>query len=229
MHIYGYTDVQRDIDIALANELAMVLPRMGIDVEDVLSAAATKWNFHRHSPGIGVGGHCIPVDPYFYISIAKEVGFPSMLSSSARKLNNSMPENCAREVLEVVSQKDSPRIMILGYSYKAEVGDIRETPVENMGNYLTKNGAEIIIWDPFVGPEEFPEYFNVADSPYKIEDVDIIVVATGHEQIINLDWESLASKFQGTPHIYDGRRVLDKDFFERTGWIFDGIGVPRYK
>ena len=220
-------NVQRDIDIALSNELAMVLPKMGIDVEDVLSAAATKWNFHRHSPGIGVGGHCIPVDPYFYISMAEEVGFPSILSTSARKLNNSMPENCAKDILQITQGIEYPRILILGYSYKAEVGDIRETPVDYMAKYLINNGAEVIIWDPFVEAEEYPEEINVVDSPYSAEEIDIVVLATGHEQIIGMDWERIATKFTEKPHIYDGRRVLERSLFEENGWIFDGIGVPR--
>ena len=118
-------NVQRDIDIALANELAMVLPRIGIDVEEVLAAAATKWNFHRHTPGIGVGGHCIPVDPYYYIELSEKAGFPSLLASASRKINNSMPENSADEILTILSGKTKPRVLILGYSYKANVGDTR--------------------------------------------------------------------------------------------------------
>ena len=220
-------NVQRDIDIALSNELAMVLPKMGIDVEDVLTAAATKWNFHRHSPGIGVGGHCIPVDPYFYISMAEEMGFPSMLSTSARKLNNSMPENCAKDILQITQKIEHPRILILGYSYKAEVGDIRETPVKYMAEYLTNHGGEVIIWDPFVEAEEYPQDITVVDSPYSVEEIDIVVLATGHDQIINMDWERIATQFSENPHIYDGRRVLVKSLFENSGWIFDGIGVPR--
>ena len=92
-------NVQRDIDIALANELAMVLPKIGVDVEEVLAAASTKWNFHRHTPGIGVGGHCIPVDPYYYIEMSQNVGFPSLLASASRKINNLMPQNTADEIM----------------------------------------------------------------------------------------------------------------------------------
>ena len=219
-------NVQRDIDIALSNELAMVLPKMGIDVEDVLAAAATKWNFHRHSPGIGVGGHCIPVDPYFYISMAEEVGFPSLLSSSARKLNNSMPVNSAKEILSKIDFKEGKRVLVLGYSYKAEVGDTRETPVEYMVNFLVGNGCEVIVWDPYVEDEEFPRGIEFGKDPYAVENIDIIVVATGHSKVINLEWARIKSQFSGIPIIYDGRRVLEKNLFEAMGWKFCGIGVP---
>ncbi len=219
-------NVQRDIDIALSNELAMVLPKMGIDVEDVLSAAGTKWNFHRHSPGIGVGGHCIPVDPYFYISIANEVGFPSLLSSSARKLNNSMPINTAKEILDKIDINGKKRILVLGYSYKAEVGDIRETPVKYMVDFLTNNGCDVIIWDPYVSQEDYPEGMHVEDNPYEVENIDILVLATGHSKIIEMDWLAYEKNFTGNPMIYDGRRVLDKNMFHNMDWKYYGIGVP---
>ena len=219
-------NVQRDIDIALSNELAMVLPKMGIDVEDVLAAAGTKWNFHRHSPGIGVGGHCIPVDPYFYISIANEVGFPSLLSSSARKLNNSMPINTAKEILDKIDINEKRRILVLGYSYKAEVGDIRETPVKYMVDFLTKNGCDVIIWDPYVSQEDYPEGIHFEDNPYEVENIDILVLATGHSKIIEMDWMEYEKNFAGKPMIYDGRRVLDKNLFHNMGWEYYGIGVP---
>jgi len=219
-------NVQRDIDIALSNELAMVLPKMGIDVEDVLAAASTKWNFHRHSPGIGVGGHCIPVDPYFYISMADEVGFPSLLSSSARKVNNSMPVNSAKEIMSKINSDGGKRILVLGYSYKAEVGDIRETPVEYMVDFLTKNGCEVVIWDPYVEHTEYPEEIEVCNDPYAVENIDIVVLATGHSKIIDLDWEKMSGQFTSSPIIFDGRRVLDKNLFDDIGWIYCGIGVP---
>ena len=219
-------NVQRDIDIALSNELAMVLPKMGIDVEDVLAAAATKWNFHRHSPGIGVGGHCIPVDPYFYISMAEEVGFPSLLSSSARRVNNSMPVNSAREILSKIDVDGEKKILILGYSYKAEVGDIRETPVEYMVDFLVKNGCEVVVWDPYVEQEEYPEGIEVINDPFLVKNIDIIVLATGHSKITDLEWVRMGNQFRGSPIIYDGRRVLEKNMFDDMGWEYCGIGVP---
>ena len=86
--------------------MAVVLPKLGIDVEQVLSAASTKWNFHRHTPGIGVGGHCIPVDPYYYISLAEKVGKPSLLSLGARKMNESMPYHVSEEVMSLLKEKN---------------------------------------------------------------------------------------------------------------------------
>ena len=151
-------NLQRDIDIALTNELAMVLPMIGVDVEDVLAAADTKWNFHRHSPGIGVGGHCIPVDPYYYISLAESVGYDSILSKTARRINEGMPDFSVKEIQKLLGLKSisGKRILVLGYSYKPNVGDIRETPVENLVKGLKDNGAHPIIWDSLIDPGEFP-------------------------------------------------------------------------
>ena len=131
-------NLQRDIDIALANELSIVLPRIGVDVEDVLDAADTKWNFHRHTPGIGVGGHCIPVDPYYYISLARSVGYESILSITARSINENMPMISVDEIQLLIGGDSlaGKRVLVLGYSYKPNVGDIRETPIKDFIKYI---------------------------------------------------------------------------------------------
>ena len=221
-------NVQRDIDIALANELAMVLPRIGVDVEDVLSAAATKWNFHRHTPGIGVGGHCIPVDPYYYIELSENAGFPSMLASSSRKINNSMPINAANEILTILHSKNTPRILILGYSYKANVGDIRETPVEPLASYLKEGGCEVLIHDPLVDREEIPNWAEVVSEPTKCKDLDLVIMATYHEEYNFSNtrfWKKMFSIMKRAI-IYDGRRVLPREDMESSGWLYYGVGAP---
>jgi nucleotide sugar dehydrogenase len=219
-------NLQRDIDIALANELAIVLPRIGVDVEEVLSAAATKWNFHRHTPGIGVGGHCIPVDPYYYIALAEKVGHETKISKAAREINEGMPHYSAEMILRFVGQDViNPKVMILGYSYKPELGDVRETPVEDMVRELRDRGARPIVWDPLVDAGHFPEWVEVTLDPYQEEDVDIVVLATSHSQIIDLNWEKIRSNCKRAL-IFDGRRTLDRKEFESMGWKFSGIGIP---
>ena len=119
-------NLQRDIDIAMVNELSKVLPKFGIDVEDVLRAASTKWNFKRFTPGIGVGGHCIPVDPYYYIQLARDAGVEPLLALSARDINESMPHVSAFEISELVRRQKpggSGSVLLLGYAYKADLGD----------------------------------------------------------------------------------------------------------
>jgi len=220
-------NVQRDIDIALANELAIVLPLLGVDVEDVLSAAATKWNFHRHTPGIGVGGHCIPVDPYYYMAIAEEAGFPSLLSASARKINNSMPVKTADEILQLMGSRAHPKVLVLGYAYKAEVGDVRETPVRALTQHLNDSGCVVLVWDPLVKDDEFPIWVTGVSGPYDCDGLDAVVLATAHRQILEIDWGGVLETCN-YPLIYDGRRVLDRDVFEEMGWKFTGVGAPNF-
>ena len=220
-------NVQRDIDIALANELAIVLPLLGVDVEDVLSAAATKWNFHRHTPGIGVGGHCIPVDPYYYMAIAEEAGFPSLLSASARKINNSMPVKTADEILQLMGSRAHPKVLVLGYAYKAEVGDVRETPVRALTQHLNDSGCVVLVWDPLVKDDEFPIWVTGVSGPYDCDGLDAVVLATAHRQILEIDWGRVLETCN-YPLIYDGRRVLDRDVFEEMGWKFTGVGAPNF-
>ena len=146
-------NTQRDIDIAFVNELAVVLPKMGVDVRDVLDAAETKWNFHRHDPGIGVGGHCIPVDPYYYIQFSEMAGSKSMMSPIAREINESMPKHAAG----IISSKlpDRGGILILGTSYKPNVGDIRETPVFPLIRELLEAGFRVHAWDPINQEDDY--------------------------------------------------------------------------
>jgi len=218
-------NVQRDIDIAFANELSIILPKIGIDVEEVLNAAATKWNFHRHKPGIGVGGHCIPVDPYYYISLSEKVGEVSNISKSARELNRRMPEFAANEILNILNGEGEKKVLVLGYSYKPELGDCRETPVLPLITKLQENGASVALHDPHISKEEIPKDTEWCENPRGIN-VDIVIIATAHQSIIDLDWEEM---LQGcsTKTIFDGRRVLSKNKMQEIGWIYRGIGIPR--
>ena len=221
-------NVQRDIDIAFANELAMVLPRVGIDVEEVLAAASTKWNFHRHSPGIGVGGHCIPVDPYYYIELSEKAGFPSSLATASRNINNSMPINTAQEILGILENVDRPRVLVMGYSYKANVGDTRETPVSPMINRLKDSGCEIVIHDPLVKTEELPDWVEKFVNPSECKSIDLVVLATTHQEFEygnNILWESI-KEIMNKARVYDGRRVLPRQKMESDGWEYHGVGNP---
>ena len=122
-------NVQRDVDLALTNEFAIVLSEMGLDVDAVLEASSSKWSFHRHYPGIGVGGHCIPVDPYYYIQSASNLGTPSRIVTIAREINEGLPRVYAERILEEIGREGPHKILVLGFSYKPELGDCRMTPV----------------------------------------------------------------------------------------------------
>jgi len=223
-------NVQRDVDIALINELSIVLSDFGLDIEEVLKAADSKWNFHRHTPGVGVGGHCIPVDPYYYISLAKEYGHDASISINARRTNENMPNHVLNEIIKIckVENKRLARVLILGYAYKPNVGDCRMTPIKKLSELLNKSGINVTIWDPHISREN-----NVVgdliitdkNSLYSLKEYDMIILGTAHEEIINLDWEALKS-VSNNSLIYDGRRVLDYSHLENIGWKYYGIGRP---
>ena len=198
-------NVQRDINIALVNELARILPALDVDVEDVLSAAATKWNFHRYTPGVGVGGHCIPVDPYYMIQRAADVGVPAGLITAARAVNRSMPSHVAGVLSDLMWNAGVPagkaKVLLLGWSYKAEVGDPRETPAEPLAQTLMSKGIEVGAWDPHIEPTDYPEGVTVIEDINYAKGYDIAVLVTAHKACVGLDWQSLLGNMR-TPYAY---------------------------
>jgi len=222
-------NVQRDINIALVNELARIFPALEIDIEDVLNAAATKWNFHRYTPGVGVGGHCIPVDPYYMIQRAEQVGVPAELITAARAVNRTMPIHVYSVLKDIlytnnVAAKDS-NVLFLGWSYKAEVGDHRETPAEHLALALTDSGVKVSVWDPHLEHDVYPNNVEVITDIRSAKGFDLVVLVTGHSVCINLDWETLLPNMR-KPLVYDGRRVLDIKKLEDLGWNVYAVGRP---
>lgn len=222
-------NVQRDINIALVNELARIFPALDVDVEDVLSAAATKWNFHRYTPGIGVGGHCIPVDPYYMIQRAADVGIPAELITAARAVNRSMPNHVAQVISNLLWNANVPaddaQVLLLGWSYKPEVGDPRETPAGPLTESLVSMGINVKVFDPHLDIGQYPEHIQAISSIEEATGCDIVVLVTAHNDCVNLDWHKLLSQMR-TPIVYDGRRVLDINQLEKDGWAVHAVGRP---
>ena len=222
-------NVQRDINIALVNELARIFPALDVDVEDVLSAAATKWNFHRYTPGVGVGGHCIPVDPYYMIQRAADVGVPAGLITAARAVNRSMPNHVAQVLLNILWKAglsaENTKVLLLGWSYKAEVGDPRETPAEPLAATLLGKNIRVGAWDPHIESTLYPEGVVAVDEITDAEGYDLVILVTAHKACLEIDWKGLLSKMR-TPLLYDGRRVLDLKELEEMGWKTHAVGKP---
>ena len=222
-------NVQRDINIGLVNELARIFPSLQIDVEDVLNAASTKWNFHRYTPGVGVGGHCIPVDPYYMIQRASEVGVPAELISAARAVNHTMPIHVSNLINEILYKQGVPankgRVLFLGWSYKPQVGDPRETPASPLADSLIKRGISIASWDPHLEAGDFPSNVDVLSDIESAENFDMVILITAHQECLEIDWTRLLQRMN-TPLIYDGRRVLDLDKLESIGWRVFAVGRP---
>lgn len=222
-------NVQRDLNIALVNELALIFPEIGLDVEEVLSAAATKWNFHRYTPGIGVGGHCIPVDPYYLIQKAHSAGAPVDLITSARQVNSTMPKQVAARILQSTSDlgqaPSNLSVLLLGWSYKPGIADARETPAEPLAMELVKQGCKVHVWDPYIPVNSRPkEWLTWVEQPQAAKP-DVVILCTAHPEILALDWKMLRDNSK-LGFLYDGRRVLDEDTLQTAGWITGAVGRP---
>lgn len=218
-------NVQRDIDIAFVNELSIVLPELGLDVEEVLDAASTKWNFHRHSPGIGVGGHCIPVDPYYYIDLFKKSNSGTSISERAREINENMPIYSASKIINLIGNSENKNILILGYSYKRNVGDVRETPVAKLINELQNKDFNIELWDPLVPKGDIKEKIKILNNPFDASKFSSVILCTNHDEINQLDYSKLI-ELSENKILYDGRRALNGKEMKKIGWNYNAIGKP---
>ncbi len=213
----------RDINIAFVNELAMSFSRLGIDVTNVISGAATKpFSFMAHFPGCGVGGHCIPIDPYYLIEYAKKSDFNHDFLLLARKINNQMPKFTVEKVLEGLNEKgiaiNGTKIAVLGLAYKANVDDCRETPSIKIIKYLKEYGAKVVTFDPFVLQKS-----SAKSLKQVINNAKAIVIATNHDLFI----KEITSDLLLENEVYiviDGRNCLDKEKFLKAGIIYKGIG-----
>lgn len=212
----------RDINIAFVNELAMAFDRAGIDLVNVIEGAATKpFSFMPHTPGCGVGGHCIPVDPYYLIRYGETNNFVHRFLKTARVINNSMPQYTVRRLQEALAQIDVPisraRVALLGLAYKRDIPDMRESPALVIERLLRAKGATVHTFDPYV-----KEASTSASLDDAIENVDAVIIATNHT-----DFEHLSPKeFEraGVRIVIDGRNCLDKEAFSKSVVIYRGIG-----
>jgi len=202
---------QRDINIAFVNELSKIFNRMGIDTQEVLEAAGTKWNFLKFKPGL-VGGHCIGVDPYYLAQKAQEVGYHPEIILAGRRLNDSMGAYVAEELVKGMLKaglgvKDS-RCLVLGFTFKENCPDIRNTRVIDIIRELESYGMQVIIHDPWVQTEEVAHEYRglVVHSALPQGAYDAVVLAVAHREFEGLDLRTLTP--QGL--VYDVKGLLPK-------------------
>lgn len=175
-------NTQRDLNIALVNELAMLFQEMGFSVHDVLEAAGTKWNFHKYTPGL-VGGHCIGVDPYYLTYKATALGFYPQVILAGRHINDHFPRYLAERILQKLSQlhRYPPlRVLVLGFTFKENVPDIRNTKVYDLVLTLKAHGAQVDIADPLAHPDEVAAEYSLTLTHPEEGAYDAIVVAVAH-------------------------------------------------
>ena len=199
-------NTQRDLNIALMNELALIFDRMGIRTADVLAAAGTKWNFLKFRPGL-VGGHCIGVDPYYLTTKAQQLGYQPEVILAGRRINDNMGSLHRAAPREAARERGLPvrgaRVGVLGLTFKENVNDIRNSKVPDIIRELGEFGIEAIIHDPIANPEETLHEYGLELSPWtELRDLDALVVAVAHDEYIAMGDDVFAS-------LRDGGIVVD--------------------
>ncbi|MGE5041735.1 MAG: nucleotide sugar dehydrogenase [Candidatus Levyibacteriota bacterium] len=212
----------RDVNIAFVNELAQSFSVLGIDIMHVLDGAETKpFSFMRHNPGCGVGGHCIPVDPYYLIRSMKKKGFSHKFLAMAREVNNSMPSYTVSVLEETLVSLGKgikgARIGILGISYKAGISDTRGSPYFKIKDALIGKGAKVFSYDPYV-----PELSTDTSLENLLQNTECLVLVTPHKEFLRLN-PSMLKKYKMVV-IVDGRNCLKKELFKRSVVVYKGIG-----
>ncbi|MGB9980299.1 nucleotide sugar dehydrogenase [Methanobacterium sp.] len=179
-------NIQRDLNIALINELTLIFHKLGLKTEDVLEAAGTKWNFHKYVPGL-VGGHCLPVDPYYLVYKSREIGHHPQVILAGRSTNDHMPKYIAEMAIKGLNEsgkviKDS-KVLIMGLTYKENVPDTRESPVYEIVKELKEFGISVYGCDPLLEKNEIKR-FNI-NSSYEHEKFDCIIMNVPHNEFLN--------------------------------------------
>jgi len=208
-------NTQRDLNIALVNELALIFDRLDIDTLEVLEAAGTKWNFLNFRPGL-VGGHCISVDPYYLTHKAQEIGYYPQVILSGRQINDGMGAFVAEQVIKMLTRRRihvvGSNILMLGLAFKENCPDLRNTRVVDVVAELDNYHANVDVYDPWVDPEEALREYGIKpiDSP-KNNHYDAVILAVAHEQFLSLGPEAIRNFGTQDSVLYDIKSILPKD------------------
>ena len=205
---------QRDINIAFVNELSKIFNLIGIDTNDVLQAAGTKWNFLKFKPGL-VGGHCIGVDPYYLAQKAQEVGYHPEIILAGRRLNDSMGQHVATEVVKLMMRKDikvlNSKVLLLGFTFKEDCPDVRNTRVIDIYNELRNFDINVEVYDPWVNPHEVKQEYNIEIlNSLPKGNYAAVILAVAHREFLDLDIRSLSP----AGVIFDVKGVLPKEIID---------------
>ena len=214
-------NVQRDLNIALMNELTLIFHRMGLDTRAVLDAAGTKWNFHRYTPGL-VGGHCIPVDPYYLVHKAEELGVHPQVILAGRAINDSMPGYVALMAIKGLNDVGKvikgSKVLIMGLTYKENVPDTRESPVREIVRVLEEFGVAVYGYDPLLS-DAMIEGFGVKALGDQDGKVDCVIVTVAHDEFKEMGLSDMARfmAMDEAPVLVDVRGMFDRAEAERRG------------
>lgn len=218
-------NIQRDLNIALINELAIIFNKLGIDTRDVVDAAATKWNFIKYEPGM-VGGHCIGVDPYYLTYKAEEIGYHPDVILAGRRINDGMgkyiAEQTVKKLIEACKPVKNSRVLILGITFKENIPDIRNTRVVDVFHELKEYGVIPHIYDPLADPVEVEEEYGLklingieSSGPY-----DAIIAAVRHQEFAGYGIDYLTGIMKNNPVIIDVKGMYDRNKAKEAGIIY---------
>lgn len=215
-------NTQRDLNIALMNELALIFGRIGIDTAEVLEAAGTKWNFLNFRPGL-VGGHCIGVDPYYLTTKAEKLGYHPQVILAGRRINDAMGPFVARQTIkEMVAGgfriNDAP-VIVLGLTFKENVADLRNSKVVSLIREMESYGVRLFVHDPVASPREAVEEYGIEITPWeRLPQAAAIVLAVAHRQYVEMPFPRLASKLLKRGIVTDIKGVLDQETVKTAGF-----------
>ena len=207
---------QRDINIAFVNELSKIFNLMGIDTNDVLEAAGTKWNFLKFKPGL-VGGHCIGVDPYYLAQKAQEVGYHPEIILAGRRLNDSMGKHVATEVVKLMMRKDlkviHSKVLILGFTFKEDCPDVRNTRVIDIYQELRNFDIQVDVHDPWANGDEVQHEYGIEIQAFISEQINYsaVVLAVAHDKFLHLDVRQIVGS-EGV--VYDVKGILPRNIVD---------------
>ncbi len=207
-------NVQRDLNIALMNELSKIFSRMGLRTSEVLDAAATKWNFHRYHPGL-VGGHCIGVDPYYLTHRSLQLGYHPEVILAGRRINDNMGqyvgELTVRALNAVGCLPRDARIWVLGLTFKENVPDLRNTRATDVIDYLKGYGANVMAWEPLVDEAFIRDRYQLETLTFdQARDLDAVVLINGHDEFSGIDLATLRQRMR-SPVLMDVKNFFDRD------------------
>ena len=216
---------QRDINIAFMNELSIIFNKMGIDTKSVLEAAGTKWNFLNFYPGL-VGGHCIGVDPYYLTYKAEMLGYHSQIIISGRRINDDMGKYVAENVIKNLIAADkavkNARIAILGFTFKENCPDTRNTKIIDIVHELQEYGITPVISDPQADADEAERLYGIKFVELsKIKDMDAVVLAVAHEEFKSLSVSDMDLLYrEGKKVLVDLKGLLSRKEYEKAGYSY---------
>jgi UDP-N-acetyl-D-glucosamine dehydrogenase len=226
-------NVFRYVNIALVNELAVLHEKLGVDFIEAIDAASTKpFGFMAHYPGPGVGGHCIPKDPFYLVYKAKKAGFPLRMVSAAEVLNNGMPKHTVDRLLKTLRKlKKNPRkvkVALWGLAYKGGVKDTRRSPSVDLLKIFQRSGVKVVAYDPFVdkikvGSVQYASAESVLDS---VKGADAVLIATNHSAFREVDLSEVKAQMKSDPVLFDTRNLRTRKESEEAGFTYLATGRP---